>query len=342
MSMRPSGTDARPVAISPGVRARPAWRLAAAALLVAVAALGIAPQAPATGADGAETTPAHRLRIAYYQGGDYSEYHDLLVATAQALGAMGLIDASGIPEETHGRARPVWEWLSRTDDGSDRLEFLADGFYSAEWDEGLRRDTRLELLHRLRAQADIDLVLAFGTWAGKDLANDRHATPVLVISASDAVGAGIVASVEDSGFDHVHAHLDPHRIERQVRLFHDAVGFESLGIAYEDTPDGRTYAGMSQIEALAGGIDSGLGVMKGALGQRIDESFLLRKCVRRRFIVTDPVSVVMDMWHTVDLVDRAVFDFGPGRGRWCRIHVGAGASGNGIIKILEPESSVFY
>ena len=107
------------------------------------------------------------------------------------------------------------------------------------------------IVDRLNQKKDIDLMIAMGTWAGKDLANDTHTTPIMVLTASDAVGAGIIKSNKDSGFDHVHAHVDPSRYERQVRIFHDIVGYKKLGVAYEDTVDGRSYSSIETIEKVA-------------------------------------------------------------------------------------------
>jgi ABC-type uncharacterized transport system substrate-binding protein len=98
---------------------------------------------------------------------------------------------------------------------------------------------------------DIDLIIGMGTWAGKDLANETHQTPTIVLSASDAVASGIIKSAADSGYDHVHACVDPFRYERQVRVFHDIVGFKKLGVAYEDSVEGKSYAAVDIIEKVA-------------------------------------------------------------------------------------------
>ncbi|MCH9675021.1 MAG: ABC transporter substrate-binding protein, partial [Gammaproteobacteria bacterium] len=111
-----------------------------------------------------------------------------------------------------------------------------------------RRET---LLRRLNKDRDIDLVIAMGTWAGKDLATSKHNTPTIVMSSSDPIGSGIIASAEDSGFDHLHARVDPKRYERQVRVFHDVIGFKKLGVAYEDSVVGKSYAAIDVVERVA-------------------------------------------------------------------------------------------
>ena len=58
-------------------------------------------------------------------------------------------------------------------------------------------------------------------------------------------------SNEDSGYDHVFARVAPRRYERQVRIFHDVIRFKKLGIAYENSNLGKTYAAIDLIEAVA-------------------------------------------------------------------------------------------
>jgi hypothetical protein len=119
----------------------------------------------------------------------------------------------------------IWSWLA-ADVQSDYLEFVADAYWSAEWDEEVRKKNKENLITRLNEKKDIDLMLAFGTWAGQDMANNLHSVPTMVFSSSNPIGSGIVKSVENSGYDHIHARVDPTRFERQLRLFHEVVGFK--------------------------------------------------------------------------------------------------------------------
>ena len=201
-----------------------------------------------------KTTPklnnGKKWRIAYYQGGPYVDYQLIFSETVKSLMKMGWIEQAQLPrlkgEETIG----LWKWLA-TKAKSKYLDFLDDGHYSAKWEDDLREKTVKRLIRRLNSKNDIDLLIAMGTWAGKDLANNKHKAKTMVVSASDAFGAGIIKSVEDSGFDHVHAYVDPYRFQRQIRLFHDMIGFQKLGVAYEDTVDGRSYAAIDTVEKVA-------------------------------------------------------------------------------------------
>jgi ABC-type uncharacterized transport system substrate-binding protein len=196
------------------------------------------------------TNNGQRWRIAYYEGGEYIDYQKILTETIHGLMALGWIEPAEIPRQDGEQTQPLWNWLVNGA-RSEYLEFLSDGHYTANWDDEMRIKTAEAVIGRLSDKRDVDLVIAMGTWAGKDLANNRHSTATMVLSTSDPLSAGIIKSVEDSGFEHVHATVDPHRYERQVRVFHDMVGFKRLGVAYEDSVSGRSYAAMVMLEELS-------------------------------------------------------------------------------------------
>ena len=74
-----------------------------------------------------------------------------------------------------------------------------------------------------------------------------HSTPTMAVSVADPVKSGMSASAEHSGLKHFHAKCDPDRYVRQVRLFHRLVKFKKLGIVYENTVEGRSYAAFEEV-----------------------------------------------------------------------------------------------
>ena len=161
------------------------------------------------------------FRIGYLQGGDYHTYRQLFSSVMKELERVG--------------------W-------ADRLVFPADACFSAEWD----RDRCREMAEALAARTDLDMIWAFGTWAGQEMVKTSNSTtPIVVMSVSDAVRSGIVPSFEDSGRDNVTTRIDPTKYERQVRLFYDVFRFKRLGFVYADTPTGRTYAALSMLQRLS-------------------------------------------------------------------------------------------
>jgi ABC-type uncharacterized transport system substrate-binding protein len=194
-----------------------------------------------------QAQPEKRWRIAYYQGGEYSSYYNYLSATTKGLRQLGWIEPISLPDFPEKDTRKLWQWLS-FNVKSQYLEFVADGFYSADWDNMARGKVRNNLIARLNHNKDIDMVFAMGTWAGQDLANNLHSVPTVVISSSDPLRSGIIKSLDDSGYDHLFSSYDPELQSQQIQLFHKLIGFKKLGVLYENTLSGRSYAGMELIE----------------------------------------------------------------------------------------------
>jgi ABC-type uncharacterized transport system substrate-binding protein len=160
-------------------------------------------------------------RIGYLQGGDYHTYRQLFSSVMKELERVG--------------------W-------ADRLVFPKDACFSAEWS----RERCAEMAETLAARTDLDMIWAFGTWAGQEMVKTSNtSTPIVVMSVSNAVRSGIVPSHEDSGRDNLTTRIDPTKYERQVRLFYDVFRFKNLGFVYADTPTGRTYAALDMLKRLS-------------------------------------------------------------------------------------------
>jgi len=193
----------------------------------------------------------HKWRIGYLEGGSYLNYAPVLKAVINGLAALNWVEPVAFPQDKDlSVPANLWKWLS-ANVKSDYLEFPPDAFYTSNWDDAARAKTKEQVLSRLANAKDIDLMIAMGTWAGQDLANDRHTVPTLVFSSTDPMAAGIVKSVGDSGRDNINARMDPTIHERQLRLFHDIIGFKKLGVAYEDSVAGKSYSALPAIEKVA-------------------------------------------------------------------------------------------
>jgi ABC-type uncharacterized transport system substrate-binding protein len=197
-----------------------------------------------------KTNNGKKWRIGYHEGGEYVDYQKYLIATVQGLMDLGWIEQTKIPPQQGEQTKELWIWLADNAQ-SNYIEFVKDAYYSANWDDALRKKMTAQMIARLNQKKDIDLMIAAGTAGGKDLANDKQNTPTIVISASDPIASGIIKSVEDSGYDHLHASVDPTRFERQVGIFHDIIHFEKLGLAYENSPSGKVYAALEMVEKIA-------------------------------------------------------------------------------------------
>jgi len=201
------------------------------------------------------TNNGKKWRIGYLEGGPYANYQMILKNLVKSMMDSGWIQQALIPEcRDESETKTLWNFLS-TKIQSDYLEFPSDAYWDSSWDDGKRKISRNNILKRLNNKKNIDLMLAFGTWAGLDLANNLHKTDTMVISASNAILSGIIKSVGDSGYDHVHAWIDPDKTKRQLRLLHKIIGFKRLGLAYENNKIGKSYAGVEDILKLSRELD---------------------------------------------------------------------------------------
>lgn len=199
------------------------------------------------------TTPAAKpgggkWRLAYFESGNYGEYPRTLRAIAIGLQQLGWLKVPPIPTNLSGRQ--MWEFLAKNV-RSETLQFVGDAYWQpGNFNAQQRPAMRQAIMQRL-IKHDIDLVIAMGTWAGQDMAALQAPVPTIVASSSDPIEARIVKSVEDSGLDNLHARVQPQHYQRQVRLFRDIVPFKTLGVVYEDSPEGRTYAAIDAVTRVA-------------------------------------------------------------------------------------------
>ncbi len=198
---------------------------------------------------GPTTNHGKKWRIGYYEGGPYLNYPANLKAIAKGLAKLGWMNDIRF-KDPEDPADSLKVWLALSVAKSDYLHFVKEAYSSADWDDDKRRRNREAVIGRLAGNY-LDFIIAMGTWAGQDLANNRHSVPTMVVSTSDPIKSGIIKSASRSGFEHVHAKCDPHRYLRQLRLFHDIIGFKRLGIVYEYTDVGKTYAALSDVERVA-------------------------------------------------------------------------------------------
>ena len=265
-------------------------------------------------ASAAQAAPLKKWRAVYVEGGGYTDYQQILAATAQGLAKLGLIEHGDVAIPTDADdTRPMWDWLAEHA-GGERIEFLKDGYYSAGWDEKRRAENKKALLRRIRERGDVDMIFAYGTWAGLDMATDEHSVPVFSMSVTDAVQAGIVKSVEDSGLDHVDAQLEPARYKRQITVFHDNFKFKKLGVPYEDTPEGRSDVALASTEEAAQELGIELVRCTTTLNVQADQSFAnLRQCLATLARTSDAIYITTNsgvQWNRMKELLQPIIEAG--------------------------------
>ena len=202
------------------------------------------------------TNPTHassqskKWRIGYLQGGDYIDYKQTLLATVEGLVELGWILPFDIQKYTELDTEAIWKILAEEAE-SDYLSFVKEAFYDAKWKNDLRKTVADELSQRIQKKKDVDLLIAMRTWAGQDISKRSLDTNIFVMSSSDPVASGIIKSPYKSGIKNLYAPIDPTFHERQIRYFHDAINFKKLGIIFENSVAGTSYAGFASVERLS-------------------------------------------------------------------------------------------
>jgi ABC-type uncharacterized transport system substrate-binding protein len=201
------------------------------------------------GCGGGEITQKWRLGI--YQGGEYHDYRLHLIGFVRGLESLECLPA-GISDEISAADSLYTMWTILSGNvSSQNVQFVEDAYWSADWNDSLRGIYVEEIAARTGAGGDLDMMIAMGTWGGQDLAEALSLCPVIVLSASDPVAAGISAGNEFSGRSNVFAACNPDRYRRRLMTIHRIVQFHSLGLIYENSPEGRIYANLEDFRKAA-------------------------------------------------------------------------------------------
>lgn len=132
-----------------------------------------------------------------------------------------------------------------------RVEFPRDARSISSWNPDGRASTPY-LAAALMARSDLDCIIGMGTEAALALlANNNRRTPIVAMTLSDPVAAGVAKSEKDSGVDNLTTCIIPNQWLNMLRLFHSVVRFKKLGVMYQDTKPGRTYANLEDARDVA-------------------------------------------------------------------------------------------
>ncbi|MDR0355060.1 MAG: hypothetical protein LBJ64_04920 [Deltaproteobacteria bacterium] len=178
-------------------------------------------------AEEAANPPERASRLAYVEAYPYWSYSDTLDHLRAYLDRVGWGERATFPPELH---------------------FSFSEGEEEDYDD-FRRQAR-EIL----ARDDYDLLLTFGTTATRIMLEENAVLrrPMIGLSISDPLGAGLIVSADDSGAEHFTTVVfdEPHG-GNLFFLFHELMKFGSLGIMYRDDPDGRAYTYLEEAREVA-------------------------------------------------------------------------------------------
>ncbi len=189
-----------------------------------------------------------KFRLAVVVSGTYWEFYDNLRALVDAFSTIGWANNINIPASISNTEELI-SFLSESD-YSDYIEFPKSLYFDMKW--GDNKAPMEKALIKGAEKSGADIVLAFGGMAGNAFYGlDSYKLPVVMDAITDPLAAGVIKSYEDSGKDFVTCRVDPDQFKRQIRLFHDTVGFQKIGIIYGDDEYGRIYGAVRDVEEVA-------------------------------------------------------------------------------------------
>lgn len=192
-------------------------------------------------------------RIAYIETRPFANYTATLVNMINALHQMGWIKSIDDLPYKKGQvdSKVIWDWLAKQENGP-YLKFVADDFFTFDNVKKEKLDGHANSIYeRLDRSKEVDLILIMGTEAAERMTAYPLSIPMMSMSTSNAMQAGIVQGAEFSGKDKVWAHMDPYRYKRQIDIFYDIFKFKTLGVVYDDDTAGRSYAAIYDVLEVA-------------------------------------------------------------------------------------------
>ena len=186
------------------------------------------------------------IRVGAFRGEDYSYWNEELKSMARELYQAGTI--TGYQARNYPDMDETWEALCKSTglNVRGRLEFVPEYLFTYDRMD----DSQLE---DMLAIDDIDLMLTFGTAAGRFLTDnaDKIGYDYMVFGASNTVASGIVKSETERFNDHSFALVDTTENERMIRAIYDIYPFKNIGVVYEDNEDAYLYSGVSDLDRLS-------------------------------------------------------------------------------------------
>lgn len=187
-----------------------------------------------------------KFKMAFVDIDPYNETFRMMYYVIENLKADGWISYDKLPydPETDADTLAMMNWLADNAE-SEYMEFDKNvNYYTTVSTE---EEIYESLKYHIEELKDIDLIFSMGTSPSLMLEKFDFDIPLVMYGVADAVGAGLVASAEDSGDSRFWAHVDSSTYYRQMQYYFDSFEFTKLGVVYGDA----SISGMSDYRRSA-------------------------------------------------------------------------------------------
>ncbi|MDD5728332.1 MAG: ABC transporter substrate binding protein [Victivallales bacterium] len=235
--------------------------------------------------------------LGYLQSGKLKRYNSSLrhfINHLAQLGWLKPVDWSKLPPDSPAVA--AWRFLADNVQ-SDYLQINRKHFWCHDWNLTTRGKNRKALLAAF-TRKEVDLMLAMGSWAGLDMADEAYRTPALALESSFSLAGVLGCSGKLPG--HLYLPDYPEVLLRQMRLFRKITKFKTLGVVYIANPEGRHRAGLEQLRCLSRIEKFTLVEAQIPPDENMSQEELLRKYLEAHNKIASRIDA---MWVTTTLVN---------------------------------------
>lgn len=133
---------------------------------------------------------------------------------------------------------------------ADRFVLPKSLVYSAGWDSDV--STLDTAAREIMKNPDIDLILSMGTAATKSLlAVNNFKTPILGVAIAEPYQSKVIVSPTETGISNLTVRYIKDRWLKVFTLFHQSTEFKKIGIIYENSVNGKTFANLFDAKEVA-------------------------------------------------------------------------------------------
>ncbi len=188
-----------------------------------------------------------RFRIGIVISGDYWEFFENFKGLVEGFSEIDWANKLSVPT-TFSHCDELVSWVN-SKKYSDFIEIVPEYFVNLQWGDN---EAEFQRKYFGSVPPQLDAIIAYGGMAAKAFYNKQsYPVPVLSDAITDCVEAGVTKTIDDSGKDFFTNKIDPDIYKQQLRLFHDIVGFDKLGIIYGNDEYGLLYGAVNSIESVA-------------------------------------------------------------------------------------------
>lgn len=234
-----------------------------------------------------------RIRVAVLQAGRSEAQRRIFVSLVANLKNFGLLKTEkDISPDFDFSSKRYYEALASSAKGGSIL-LLEDGLFCGYGNKTLTEYAFSSLKRRIEEKKDIDMIWVFGEEAARFAAENISEVPVLIMGVSADEADSLSGKGEFSQRKNIHVQKERGRFDRELKVFHDAFKFETLGIIADRNMKRQSESGLKSLQKSAEKLGFRAVMCYGDIEQdfRRQKQISLRRCAAQLSKSVDAVYI---------------------------------------------------